>query len=49
MRKSLKTVDFILSTKILCSKLAPVYPLEYRQQIQNHMTLKIKVKVIIHL
>ena len=31
----LKTVDFI-TTKILCSKLIPFYPLEYSQSIRNY-------------
>ena len=26
----------------------PFYPLEYRQRVRKYMTLKIKVKVIIH-
>ena len=29
-------------------KINPFLPLEYCQRIRNHMTLKIKVKVIIH-
>ena len=29
-------------------KINPFYPLEYRQRIRNYMTLKFKVKAIIH-
>ena len=29
-------------------KINPFYPLGYHQRLQNYMTLKIKVKAIIH-
>ena len=47
MRKYLKTVDFI-NTKNIMFTINPFLPLEYRQLIRNYVTLKIKVKVIIH-
>ena len=47
MRKYLKTVDFI-DTENIMFKINHFKSLEYCQQIRNYMTLKIKVKVIIH-
>ena len=47
MWKYLKTVDFI-NTKIIMFKSNLFYPIEYRQNIRNYMTLKMKVKVILN-
>ena len=46
MKKYLKTVDFLNKKKN--THYVQYDPLEYRQRIRRHMTLKIKVKVIIH-